>query len=92
MTVAVINCGSRVESGPRLVELEESIEFQFNIIATNESSSFCNLWIEQGRRAHVLSDIRSAIQSELMHCGLQVPCIADDTLTCHNKTNDAKFR
>jgi hypothetical protein len=85
--VSAVNCGSRVDSSPKLVDLGEVDEFMFVIVL--EERDVCATWIlEDGITAYVHREVTS----QLLQCQLQVLCTADNVLSCGTNHTDVEYR
>lgn len=89
--VASVNCGSRLLSTPKPVDLHEEAEFRFIITlpAGVEGESRCSVWVTQ---AGNLADVEREVDSELVNCDLQVTCSADTALSCGSNHTEVIYR
>ena len=90
VTVTSINCGSRIDSNPKLINLKEPVDFRFNIILNSDLE--CNVWLSKNKN-QTLVYLQQEIYSQFTfsQCDLHVPCIANSALRCDSNSNNPIF-
>ena len=84
--VSAVNCGSRVTSDPKLLDLKETTTFSMTLsIPVNLGT--CNAWLATiGDRGIV--DIHASLnRTTIQQCRTIAPCFAESTLSCSETDN-----
>ena len=87
MRVSTVNCGSRINSEPKRVDLREEADFTFIIVL--EEGVKCHEWLMDTRN---LVGVEEEVALQLEGCGLNVTCTAGNALSCGTNHSDAEYR
>ena len=82
-----VNCGTRVNSDPKRIDLKGKVDFKFFIDLPEKE--FCDPWIT---RVPVILDVEGAVASQFMKCNINVPCLGSHGLACSDNHTDAEYR
>ena len=84
--VSAVNCGSRVTSDPKLLDLKDTTTFSMTLsIPVNFGT--CNAWLAMIGDSGIM-DIHSSLnRTTIQQCTIIAPCFAESTLTCSETDN-----